>query len=569
MMRKLMLAAAAGAVSLLAFAEIPSGYYKPLNGISEPAELKTAVFTVINPHTVPQVGGYDSYYYQGLPVYFRQTDTYPESDKWWDMYANIDLYAPSMAGLNREHSFPKSWWGGSTTIPPFVDLNHLYPAERTANMAKSNYPLGCVDMGETVKFDNGVSKVGYPVAGQGGNSKNVFEPADEYKGDFARTYFYMVTCYQNLTWNPSYSWMLQSNAYPTLAPWAQTLLLEWSRNDPVSQKEIDRNEAVYRIQNNRNPFIDLPGLEEYIWGNKKNQEFKVDTGGSNPSGTPVLFSPVENMSVDFDQVAAGGSTRRLLLFSGENLKGNVSVTVTGPDRKLFAIEQRTIAASSINASGGFYLAIDYRPTAVGSHTANLTVYDVDGWDAGRSLNVALRGEALARPSLSKIKALPPSDVTATSYVANWEVPAGEVVDYYILTRTHRLPDGHQTAVVTYQCEENSQLIEDFSNDLFDYYTVQSVRLGYRSPMSDAIHVGNGGFQTVGQTDAQPLQAIVYGSTVRFLCGETITGARLYDIAGRLLRELPPIERNTEMEFRPGVYIITVDGSTAPLKILIR
>ena len=102
-------------------------------------------------------------------------------------------------------------------------------------MAKSNYPLGCVDMGEKVKFDNGVSKVGYPVAGQGGNSKSVFEPADEYKGDFARTYFYMVTCYQNLTWNPSYSWMLQSNAYPTLAPWAQTLLLEWSR-----QPEGDR-----------------------------------------------------------------------------------------------------------------------------------------------------------------------------------------------------------------------------------------------------------------------------------------------------------------------------------------
>ena len=485
------------------------------------------------------------------------------------MYSSIRFFAPSMTGLNREHSFPKSWWGGSTTIPPFVDLNHLYPAEAQANMKKSNYPLGCVDMGETGVWENGVSKVGYPVAGQGGNAKKVFEPADEYKGDFARTYFYMVTCYQNLKWNPKYSWMLQSNTYPTLAPWAQTLLLEWSRNDPVSQKEIDRNEAVYRIQNNRNPFIDLPGLEEYIWGDKKYQVFKLDPGSSNPSGTPTLFSPIEDMSLDFDQVAVYNSTRRLLLFSGESLKGNVSVTVTGSDRKHFSIEQRTIPASSINAAGGYYLAIDYKPTEIGHHTANLTVFDVDGWEAGRSLDVALRGEALERPSLSKIKVLPPSDVTSTSYVANWEIPFNEVVDYYILTRTHRLPDGHQTAVVTYECEDNSCLIEDFSNDLFDYYTVQSVRLGYRSPMSDAIHVGNGGLQTVGQTDAQPLQAIVYGSTVRFLCGETITGARLYDIAGRLLRELPPIERNTEMEFRPGVYIITVDGSTAPLKILIR
>ena len=116
------------------------------------------------------------------------------------MYSDIPLYAPSFSGLNREHSFPKSWWGGSQTVGAYVDLNHLYPSEMKANTAKSNYPLGEVDQDKAIKFQNGVCYVGYPAGGQGGGAGYVFEPNEEYKGDFARTYFYMATCYQNLTW---------------------------------------------------------------------------------------------------------------------------------------------------------------------------------------------------------------------------------------------------------------------------------------------------------------------------------------------------------------------------------
>lgn len=567
-MKHLVIAAAAFVASLTVSAEIPEGYYRPIDGLSSPSELKTAVYNVINPHTVPQVSDMERYYYNSLPVFFQQTDTYPDSNRWWDMYSNMTFYAPSMSGLNREHSFPKSWWGGSTTIPPFVDLNHLYPSERAANMAKSNYPLGEVDMGEKVSFDNGVSKVGYPVAGQGGNASRVFEPADEYKGDFARTYFYMVTCYQTLTWAPKYSWMLQSNTYPTLAPWAQELLLDWSRQDPVSQKEIDRNEAVYRIQNNRNPFIDLPGLEEYIWGRNKNQKYVLPSSGpTTPTGKPQLFSPVAGMSLDFSEVAVGGSTRSLLLFNGENLTGSVSLVITGADRAMFSIDDRTIDTRLINADGGYYLPVTYRPTATGSHRANLTVFDVTGWGAG-SINVELRGEALEVPSLRKINVLPASDVTSTSYVANWEVPQGDVVDYYIVTRTHRLPGGGQE-IVSYDAEQNYCEITDYDPTLYDYYTVQSVRLGYRSPMSDPVYVGNAGLTGPG-IDMPALEVIVTGQTVRFICGETLTGARFYDLAGRLVMTLPAIERNLEISFPgPGVYFVVTDRHPEPVKILIR
>lgn len=551
---------------LAAKAAIPDGYYRTLDGINDPQRLKNAVFAIINPHTVPSdASAYNSTYY-GLSTTFQQTDLYPDSRRWWDMYSDMTFTAPSFAGLNREHSFPKSWWGGSTTIPPYVDLNHLYPAERDANMAKSNYPLGEVNTSETVAFDNNVSRVGYPVAKQGGGANRVFEPDDQYKGDFARTYFYIVTCYQNLTWNSKYSWMLQSNTYPTLAPWAQEMLLRWSKEDPVSQKEIDRNNAVYNIQNNRNPFIDLPGLEQYIWGDKKNQTFHVSQTPTQPSGDPQLFSPVAGMALDFSQTAVGSSDRRLLLFNGENLTGSISVVITGQDKAMFSIDERSIDTKLINAEGGYYLPVNYKPTATGRHTANLTVFDVTGWGAG-SLNVTLIGEALPRPSLKQIKALPASDVTSTSYVANWEIPDGDIVDYYLLTRTHRLPDGQQE-VITYEAEQNSLLIDDYDPDCYDYYTVQSVRLGFRSPQSNTIYVGNAGLTSPVPTIDIPIEAIVFGNTVRFICGETHRNVRIFDISGRLIRTIPAIGRNTEIDFASGVWFVTTDLHHAPLKIFI-
>ncbi|MDE6831764.1 MAG: endonuclease, partial [Muribaculaceae bacterium] len=162
--RTLFLSMAVSLTAISASAEIPSGYYSNANG-KKGAELKTALSNLIYNHT--EVSSYSA-----LPQYFQRTDVYPESNRWWDMYSDIPLYAPSFKGLNREHSFPKSWWGGSTTTPAYVDLNHLYPSEAAANMAKSNYPLGTVS---TSKFDNGVVKVGYAVTGQGGGAAQVFE----------------------------------------------------------------------------------------------------------------------------------------------------------------------------------------------------------------------------------------------------------------------------------------------------------------------------------------------------------------------------------------------------------
>jgi hypothetical protein len=97
-----------------------------------------------------------------------------------------------------------------------------------------------------------------------GYSGMVFEPIDEFKGDLARTYFYMSVRYYNEDTGWPGSGMTTGSQLKT---WALVMMLQWNSLDPVSQKEIDRNNAVYLFQGNRNPFIDHPGYAGIIWGN--------------------------------------------------------------------------------------------------------------------------------------------------------------------------------------------------------------------------------------------------------------------------------------------------------------
>ena len=540
--------------AFVAYAEIPAGYYTSLDGKKD-AELKNAAYNVI--HNLTRISSYSD-----LPKYFMTTDVYPDgSRRWWDMYSDIPLYAPSFSGLNREHSFPKSWWGGLTDVNAYIDLNHLYPSEAKANMAKSNYPLGTVDIAYTPDFDNGVVKVGYAVNGQGGGAKYVFEPNDEYKGDFARTYFYMVTCYQDYTWTQKYMWMLQQNTYPTLSDWAAQLLLKWSREDPVSQKEIDRNEAVYQFQNNRNPFIDFPALAEYIWGNKKGEAFDLEhQGGGEPTGDPILITPVQDMALDFGQVAIGKSITSQLFFHGENLKGTLSVRVYSGDKEMFASASSSIAANLINSEDGYWLNITYTPTALGTHQSRLLISD-GGLEGSRG--VSLIGECLEVPTLSACTALPASDIEADSYIANWTTP-DDVVDYYIVTRTMYASGSATTEQLL--SEDTELLIEGFANSDSESYSVQSVRLGYTSQPSNVVFVDHSGISSASVD--QPLAVVAIAGGVRIACSVPQSDCRIYDATGRLVLQLDSVEQNTDIPLPLGVYIITTAQSTRPCRVAV-
>ena len=259
-------------------------YYTSVDGIKGGAALKTALYELIKKHKVISYGSGEDKTWGA----FYTTDAVIENGqrRVLDMYSPEKRYFGSkgsaIGGMNIEHSVPKSWWGG-TKNNAYCDLHHLNPSDQDANSRKSNYPLGELTS-ET--WNNGVAFVGK--AKVDGSSTNAFEPCDEYKGDFARTYMYMFTCYQDLTWEKT-QMNYANSTYPTLKPWAVELLLKWHKQDPVSEKEVNRNNAVYAVQGNRNPYIDYPQLADYVWGDSISYVFhltgNVEDGTGNGGNT--------------------------------------------------------------------------------------------------------------------------------------------------------------------------------------------------------------------------------------------------------------------------------------------
>jgi endonuclease I len=267
-------------------------YYQNADG-KKGAELKTALCGIIYNRTERTYGD--------LWTDFQKTDKRADG-KVWDMYSNATNFefgthqdkgsGGSTEGefYNREHSWPNSWFGGKIQ-PMYTDLYHIYPTDKLVNNKRGNNPFGETN-GEFFKSKNDFSKLG--ACTYSGYTGTVFEPNDEYKGDFARTYFYMVTCYEEkiVDWYTTYGInnndankkdtkeavmaTLDGKTYPGLSAWQLEMLLKWAKNDPVSEKETNRNKAVYDIQKNRNPFIDYPGLEQYIWGDMKDQAFSYN-----------------------------------------------------------------------------------------------------------------------------------------------------------------------------------------------------------------------------------------------------------------------------------------------------
>ncbi|MDR2292550.1 MAG: endonuclease [Prevotellaceae bacterium] len=254
-------------VSFTLTAQAPANYYDNAEGKSG-AELKTTLYNIIKNHT--QLG------YSELWTAFYTTDAKPNG-KVWDMYSNTNYtfgsdqqggtgYTDEGQMYNREHSFPKSWFADG--YPMYTDLFHLYPTDAYVNGKRSNYPYGNVGHANFTSANG--SKLGSPAISNFNESAYVFEPANEYKGDFARTYFYMATCYENRIagWrgnNAATRDILDGTPYPGFKSWYVDMLVEWHRNDPVSEKEINRNNAVYQIQGNRNPYIDHPEWVECVW----------------------------------------------------------------------------------------------------------------------------------------------------------------------------------------------------------------------------------------------------------------------------------------------------------------
>ena len=256
--------------SLTLNAQIPAGYYDSATGSGY--TLKTQLHNIIDGHTVVsydalwthfQSTDVDNYYENNgspLDMYSENPDG-PDPYNWTFVSDQCGNYTGEGSCYNREHSFPKSWFNDAS--PMYSDIFHLYLTDGYVNGRRSNWPFGEVNAPTWTSLNG--SKVGpcsYP-----GYTGTVFEPIDEFKGDFARTYFYMATRYEVSISGWPGSDMLDGSADKVFTDWALNMLIEWHTNDPVSQKEIDRNNIIYSdVQGNRNPFIDNPNYVYQIWG---------------------------------------------------------------------------------------------------------------------------------------------------------------------------------------------------------------------------------------------------------------------------------------------------------------
>lgn len=272
--------------------ELPTGYYDAIEGLKD-SVLKGTLKTCIRDHTaIPYGSGANSTW--GVFYYSDRDEEGYCMDMYCDTWYKFTTPGTAVTGCNVEHSFAKSWWGGKEH-DPYKDCYHLNPSNSTVNSARSNYPLG-VPVKE-FKDNTGSLKVGKMHHPTMDVDFWVFEPKDEYKGDFARAYFYMATCYgrdlngqypdlppydkkQYYGWRidndqVGSKYAMQNNSYLEFQPWEQELLLEWHRQDPVSIKEIRRQDAVSNFQHNRNPYIDYPYLVEYIWGDRAGEDLNM------------------------------------------------------------------------------------------------------------------------------------------------------------------------------------------------------------------------------------------------------------------------------------------------------
>ena len=271
-------------------AAIPDGYYDGVSGKKGADNILNALQTCIS-------RDYNEISYKGLEPHYLKTDFY--ADSLWDMYSTCrftydDANKPQKYvcdGWNKEHVCCQSWLGSGSMVS---DMFNVYPTDARVNNLRSNYPYGVVGTSKGISGDpdhHALGKLGS--SSISGYSGTCYEPDDRYKGDFARTFFYMVARYRSNILNSGDGAKMFSSNPTNLTAYSLAFLLDWHRNDPVSDKEIDRNQAVYGEQNNRNPFIDYPELVEYIWGTMAGQT--VDLSTMTPTCDGGGYHPVTNV----------------------------------------------------------------------------------------------------------------------------------------------------------------------------------------------------------------------------------------------------------------------------------
>ncbi|OOV19008.1 endonuclease [Flavobacterium sp. LM4] len=315
------------------FAQIPSGYYNTATGTGY--TLKTQLYNIIKGHTNNGYAGlYTTYLTSDVDNFYENDgtilDMYSENPSGTDPYnyttgttQRCGSYSVEGDCYNREHIIPQSVFNEAS--PMVADAHFITPTDGKVNGIRSNYPHGTVNSA-TYTSQNG-SKLGS--SSVSGYSGTVFEPVNAFKGDIARMYFYFATRYENTVTGYSFP-MFDGSSNKVFTTAFLNVLLAWHTQDPVSAREIARNNAIYARQNNRNPFIDHPEYVNQIWG------------GTAPSGdTQAPTAPAS--------LASTSKTSTTISLSWNASTDNVAVT--GYDVYANSILKTTVSGTTATITG--------------------------------------------------------------------------------------------------------------------------------------------------------------------------------------------------------------------------
>ena len=316
----------------------------------------------------------EDFRYDSVWLAFKHTDI--RSDGLiWEIYSDCNFeyekdrtsntsQTGDCKGYNREHAMCQSWFSeydlqgvkmsSSKKNSPGSDIFHIYPASYGMNSRRGNRPYGEVQTAANTSGNGTLygmpittksvanSVAGAYIEGKITQSTNVLEPADEYKGDIARSYFGTMVKWagewafnKNELGNIIFDATIDADTHYApennygFTDYGLALMLTWHRQDPVSQKEVDRNNGIQTTQGNRNPFIDYPYLAEYIWGERSGEVLDFDLllcsaderfqlgasngflGGDVEIVVDTIFWMIGEMKYDSSLVSHGGRLRYL------------------------------------------------------------------------------------------------------------------------------------------------------------------------------------------------------------------------------------------------------------------
>ncbi|RYJ40953.1 Endonuclease I [Flavobacterium anhuiense] len=391
----------------IGFAQIPSGYYSTATGTGY--TLKTQLYNIIKGHTDNGYAGlYTTYQTSDVDNFYENDgtilDMYSENPSGTDPYTyttgttqRCGSYSVEGDCYNREHIIPQSVFNEQS--PMVADAHFITPTDGKVNGIRSNYPHGNVSSA-TYTSQNG-SKLGSSAVS--GYSGTVFEPINDFKGDIARMYFYFATRYENTVAGYSYA-MFNGTSNQVFTTAFLNMLLAWHAQDPVSAREIARNNAVYARQNNRNPFIDHPEYVNQIWGGTPSGDTQAPTAPTSLASTSTTATSISlSWTASTDNVAVTGYD----IYANSVLKTTVSsttATITGLTAStVYSIYVKAKDAAGNASASSNTISVTTNSGGTGTATDLLFSEYIEGSGNNKALEIANNTGASVNLSAYTIK----------------------------------------------------------------------------------------------------------------------------------------------------------------------